>query len=245
MAPILQSRLPYDIHNSRALPGISLFEMGDWLAVDDAFADQMTERARLLTHHRSDVLALDETARSAAVELLDLVLTHAYPGAANQVVRPDGVAVVIDRDDPLGTLGHLIQEDLCILQKCGDEHVLTAAVLCFPASWTLSEKFMRPLIGIHEHVAEYDGGLAKRVQRLFDGVRVGRPMWRFNALWYQDPSLHQPRSIHDKRTQLDEAEAQYLRSERQCILRLPETGAVVFSIHTYVLARAGFEAANE
>jgi hypothetical protein len=27
----------------------------------------------------------------------------------------------------------------------------------------------------------------------------------------------------------------YLRSERQCILRLPETGAVVFSIHTTVI----------
>ena len=33
-------------------------------------------------------------------------------------------------------------------------------------------------------------------------------------------------------------EAPFLRSERQCILRLPQSGAVVFSIHTYVLARA-------
>ena len=29
----------------------------------------------------------------------------------------------------------------------------------------------------------------------------------------------------------------YLRSERQCVLRLPETRACVFSIHTYVMAR--------
>ncbi|MCY4290646.1 MAG: DUF3445 domain-containing protein, partial [Roseovarius sp.] len=27
----------------------------------------------------------------------------------------------------------------------------------------------------------------------------------------------------------------YLRSERQCILRMPKTRACIFSIHTYVL----------
>lgn len=245
MKPILQSSLPYDVHNARALPGILPFEMSDWLTIDDAFSAQMAERTRLLTQHRSDVLAMDECARAAAVELLDMVLSLTYGGVQEQVVRPDGVLVDIDRSDPLGTLGHLIQEDLCILQKIGDEHVLTGAVLCFPASWTLAEKFMRPLLGIHDQVAEYDGGIAKRVQRLFDGVREGRPMWRFNALWYEDANLHQPRSIHDKRTQMDETEGQFLRSEHQCILRLPQSGAVVFSIHTYVLARAVHEAENE
>jgi hypothetical protein len=34
-----------------------------------------------------------------------------------------------------------------------------------------------------------------------------------------------------------DAEYPYLRSERQCVLRLPKTRACVFSIHTYVLAR--------
>ena len=131
-----------------------------------------------------------------------------------------------------------MQEDLCILQKCGDEHVLTGAVLCFPASWTLSEKFMRPLIGIHDPVAEYDARLATRVQRLFDGVQVGRPLWRFNALWYSDPALHQPRSSSARREAHSAEEGAYLRSERQCILRLPRTNAVIFSIHSFVLKRA-------
>jgi len=36
---------------------------------------------------------------------------------------------------------------------------------------------------------------------------------------------------------VDIGSAPYLRSERQSILRLPDTGAVVFSIHTYVVAR--------
>jgi Haem-dependent oxidative N-demethylase, alpha subunit-like len=237
MSAILQTSLPYDPFTPKALPGISAFDMQDWLHIDDAFAGQMAERTRLLAAQRDCVLALDDSAVGAAQELLDMVLDRAYDGARDSVVRPDEVSVSVDRTDPLGTLGHLVQEDLCILQKTGDEHVLTGAVLCFPASWTLSEKFMCPLIGIHDTVDEYDASIAKRVQRLFDGVQVGRPLWRFNAFWYADPKLYQPHSIDEPRKPGDEATAPFFRSERQCIFRLPKTRAVVFSIHTYVLAR--------
>lgn len=94
---------------------------------------------------------------------------------------------------------------------------------------------MRPLIAIHDPVASYDTDIAKRVQRLFDGIKPGRPLWRFNALWYRDAELYQPRGLGDPRSAVDQGRAPFLRSERQTLLRLPETGAVVFTIHTYVL----------
>ena len=238
MPEILQERLLYDPFETWPLPGIAPTRMEDWLQRDDAFAAQMAERDRLLQDTRPDVLALDPEARPAAEELLDLVLSLVYPGASGEAHRPDGVNVPIDRDDPMGTLGRLVQEDLCILQKRGDEHVLTGAVLCFPASWSLAEKFMRPLVGIQVPVPAYDGGIARRVQRLFDGIQPGRPLWRFNALWYDDPALHQPRLENAKRARADPDTAGYFRSERQCLMRLPQTRAVVFSIHTYVLNRA-------
>jgi hypothetical protein len=120
------------------------------------------------------------------------------------------------------------------LQKQGDEHVLTGAVLCFPASWTLAEKFMKPLVRIHKPVDSYDANIAKRVQRLFDGVRVGRPVWRFNALHYADAELFHPRT-EDAPREDDYEEQRFLRSEKQVIMRLPETDAVVFAIHTFVV----------
>ena len=80
-------------------------------------------------------------------------------------------------------------------------------------------------------VAEYDADLARRVQRLFDGVRPGKPLWRFNRLSYVDPDLHQP-----TRKQQGQQE-RFIRSERQCIIRLPQTQAVVFAIHTFVVAK--------
>ena len=237
MVHVLQNSLPYDVSAPRPLPGIQPLRMQDWLIFDEAFAGQMAERDRLLRVARDDVLAMDSGAREAAGELLDLVLELKYPGAGVQVTRGDGECVAIDRNDPLGTLGRLVQEDLCILQKVGDQHVLTGAVLCFPASWTLSQKFMAPLTGIHAPVADYDAGIAARVQRMFDGVKPDRPLWRFNALWYSDPMLYQPRKADDPRDEMAAQTADYLRSERQCILRLPRTGAVVFSIHTYVVPR--------
>ncbi len=237
MTAILQTSLPYDL-SARALPGIQPLPPDGWLTRDEAFAAQMARRDQLLRARPQAVLAMDPAALPAAQELLAEVLALAYPGAGDTVQRPDGVRVRLDWDQPMRTLGHLVQEDLCLLQKRGDEHVLTAAVLCFPASWRLSEKFMQPLTGIHVPVASYDAQIAKRVQRLFDGVQVGRPLWRFNALWYDDPELFQPRSVQAPRPEMPRDQAAYLRSEKQAILRLPRCRDVVFSIHSYVLDRA-------
>lgn len=239
MTAILQTSLPYDAAEIR-LPGMAPLGMADWLLQDEAFAAQMAARARLLETRRDEVLALLPEGRAAADELLEFVLdwlaSHGtgYRLSGETVIRPDGVRIALNRADPLGTLGVLVQEDLCLMEKRGAEHVLTGAVLCFPASWRLSDKIGRPLTTIHVPVPAYDDALARRVQRLFDGVREGRPMWRFNRLHYTDPALFQPAK------QGREGAAQpYLRSERQCVLRLPETRACVFSIHSYVLAQEG------
>lgn len=239
MAPILQTTIPDDMLQTRALPGIQPVS-GSWLRVDEAYGAQMQERERLISERPKDVLFLDPNAAPAAKELLDAVLeegaAHGFDGTSH-VRCPDGRSVEIDRAEPMATLGRLVQCDLCILEKSDNEHVLTGAVLCFPASWRLSEKAGRPLTDIHIPVEEYDPALAKRVQRLFDGVQPGRALWRFNALWYEDPALFQPRSTVTPRPASDRNTAPYYRSERQTIFRLPETRAVVFAIHTLVLER--------
>lgn len=242
MTAICQKSLPdapWTQDRTRRLPGVSPLDPADWLVVDDAYAAQMAKRARILKAHRADVLALQNNALPAAQELLDTVLEHLrrkqdFEVSRTSCLRPDGVRAAINPDAPLDTLCHLVTEDMCILQKQGAEHVLTAALLCFPASWTLAEKFGHPLGTIHAPVASYTGEIAKRVQRLFDAVKPGRPLKRANALQYSDPTLYQPRRMDDRRD--DHAQGRYIRSERQCILRLPQTDAVVFSIHTRQVA---------
>ncbi len=112
MSMILQKKLPYDAMSPRPLPGIAPLEMADWLRVDEAYAAQMAERERLIGKRREAVIALDDSARMAAEELLDNVLVALLekPGFALEagvVMRPDGGAVKIDRADPLGTVGRL------------------------------------------------------------------------------------------------------------------------------------------
>jgi hypothetical protein len=233
---ILQEALPEAQRGAPGLPGVAPCAPDDWLRVDEAYAAQMACRERLMAERPEAVLWAEPGAQTAAQEVLDealaLLPSLGFDVGKVAVTCPDGRRVALDRDRPLRTLGHLVQEDICILEKCGDEHVLTGAVLCFPANWRLADKAGRPLVGIHAPVAEYDADLARRVQRLFDGVRAGRPLWRFNRLRYAEADLHQPWRRNT------DAPMRYQRSERQCILRLPKTDAVVFTIHTWVVAEA-------
>lgn len=241
MDHVFQTHLPVAPWREPAmarLPGVQPLAMSDWLVVDEAFAGQMALRDRLLAERREAVHAMTPGAQEAAEALLALVLDHLGPGYLREgrvVERPDGVRVALDAEPPLVSAARLVQEDLCLMQPGpGGEHVLTGAVLCFPASWTLAEKIGRPLTGIHHPVADYDAGMAARVQRLFDAIRPGRPLWRQNALVYADPALHQPRPEAAPRQDAPEAR-RYLRSEKQCLLRLPSSDAVAFTIHTYVV----------
>jgi hypothetical protein len=220
------------------LPSMTPVGEGEWLRVDEAYAAQLAEKTRLIAERRADVIAVLPGAEAAVAELLEVVLAEVggragYAVTLEAVTRPDRVVVVVDRGDPLLTVSRIVQEDFCIHEKRGDEHVLTAALLCFPAAWTLAEKIGRPLTSIHLPVARYDADVAARVQRMFDMVREDRPLWRANLLRYDDPTLFQPHTEANPRP-VGRPESPYRRSERQTIRRLPRTDAVVFSIHTTV-----------
>lgn len=73
------------------------------------------------------------------------------------------------------------------------------------------------------------------------GSGAGRPMWRANAFVYADPALFQPRTEAALRPEPREGPL-WLRVERQCLVRLPETGAVAFTIHTHVVPFDSLEA---
>ena len=236
---IFQKSIPYNTTYPK-LPGTRPISPDEWIICDDAFSQQMALRDELIKTRKDKVLAISDQAYEAAVELSKMALEFSikslgYQKSNDEVIRPDEVSLKIDLSDPMEFLGRLVQNDFCILQKVGEEHVLTAASLCFPASWSLEEKFLKPLIDIHTPVKEYNEEIAKRVQRLFDGLQVSRPVWRFNALFYEDPHLFQPRSINQPRKKPAPNQVNYFRSERQTLIKLPETRAIVFGIHTFVL----------
>ncbi len=243
MSAILQAALPVapwmEDHTLR-LPGTVPIALESWLQRDEVFSHQMALRDRLIAEQPEVVHAMAEGAEPAARELLAMVLGQVATDAGYRigegvVTRPDGVAVSLD-GQPLVAAGRLVQEDLVILEKPegAAEHVMTGAIVCFPSNWTLSEKFGRTLGRIHQPVESYDAEIARRVQRLFDGIREGRPIMRSNLLLYGKTDLHNPRHEHDRHHPAP-GDRRYIRVERQTFIRLPVSRAVVFGIHTYMV----------
>lgn len=224
---ICQDTLPFKpwmLDRTRKLPGIQPVPAGEWLLRDEVFDQQMAYRDHLLVTRRRQVFQATSVSLNAQKELLDTIL-HEIGGKTK---RPDGVTIDLDADFPIICAARFVQEDLLILEN----DVLSAAVLCFPASWTLAEKFGRGMVAIHGVVDEYTDDMAKRVKRMFDAIRPEQPLWRANFMIYADAELHQPRLEADCRPR---EQGRFVRVERQTLRRLPETKAVVFGIHTYVV----------
>lgn len=242
MPEICQKELPIKpwMHaHLRRLPGLNPIAPGQWLQIDDAYDAQMALRDALLRERRDAVFRQADGAEAAAAELLERILAElrhksGFTIDAHAVTRPDGRRVPIDHENPLICAARLVQEDLLILQKPDHAHVLTAAVLCFPARWKLAAKFGASVAHIHDPVTPYDDEMALRVQRMLDFIHPDRPMWRANFLLHDNPELFQPEGENTSDPWQPDIPC-WVRVERQSLLRLAESGAVVFSIHTCVV----------
>lgn len=226
---VLQKRAPYPAATARALPSLQVLDPDDWLIFDEAEAGQLALRHRLVEERGADVLATLPGSEAAQGEAVEMISAHLR--AVHGREGPDDFA----------GLAGAIQEDVVILEPREEGHVMVAGLLCFPASWMLAEKIGRVMSVIHEPVAEIGPRMDRQIERVFQGLRADRPLWRWNRLWYHDAGLFQPRSASDRREK-PEGRGQYLRSERQCLVRMPQTGCVMFTIHTYVIHAGDVEA---
>lgn len=221
-------------------PGLSPLDPSDWLPVGPDFAEQMAYREDLLQRAPHIVLAMQSGSDAAVLEMLEAVLAHLagrpdYSSTGDFLTRPDGGPVEIKRSEPLETLTRLCPADFCLLapDAVSGEYRLIAATLCFPSRWLLSEKLGKPLTAIHDPVPDYDDTLARRVNRVFEVLRVERPLVRINWLVHATPELHLPLGLSDKLvSEADPSDGLYLRTERQTLHRLARSKAVVFGIKT-------------
>ena len=250
MRIICQNKLPispWDNTATARLPGIQPLKDKTLFIVDDAFEQQMEYRDHLIKEMRLKVFELNVIAQEAAGELLTLVLknlrnTPGYSLKGSKVIRPDGKKVSLKDDNELVTAGRLVQEDLLILDwdKTLREHVLVGGVLCFPALWTLEEKMNKPMSRIHRPVEHYTEKVSKIVQRMFDNLQPDTALWRANWYLYSNPELFSPQEESlSHTTQKSFFEGNFwVRVERQTIFKLPQSNAIIFGIHTFVVHRS-------
>lgn len=236
---------PLDVKGHRLLVGTRPLDMANWIETDDRRIAELETKAELQAKIET-IHQVTDTARPAINELYELVLQN-LADHHSEIFEIDFERQTIQDkirkhtsapNEPLLALGEQLQEDFCIMQKVQAEWLLTAAVLYSPSRWYLLDKIGKNLEGIHQPVPEYQSKLGKAVEQLFDRIEVDKPLWRTNWTILDNPTNFQPSPPSlAERKQLDEIDLEqelYFRVERQTLVRLPHTGAVVFTIRTYI-----------
>jgi dimethylamine monooxygenase subunit A len=140
---------------------------------------------------------------------------------------------------PLDWVGRQMQEDLLILSgNAADEMPLVAGQLCFPNSWCLDDKMGKSFLGMHREVPLFAHYLGRSSSLLLERLKPERPVWRVNWSLKATPRLNlTPRILSEEQQEHlmreDIGARCFLRLERQTLSRLPRTGCILFTIHTY------------
>ncbi len=157
----------------------------------------------------------------------------------------------------LGLKGGLLEaamaqhEDMCLLTRFdGEEHYrLIGAAVAWPSDWQPADKMGLPLRGLHAPIAGYEEQLASGVDHFMSALKPGPIYGRCN--WFIAPTgderwlADKPSPVAFAHVNADNAgETLFVRSERQTLRRLPETGAILFTIGIYVEPLVGLNRAN-
>jgi hypothetical protein len=187
-------------------------------------------------------------------ELRDAVVTHLLDQHAEHFVRCGGI--LEDRIDgsrhdladavPLALLGRILEEDFILFQKVDGQDLITAACNAYTSSGRIVSSVGSGMHFAHDPVPGLNDQLGPRIDRVLANVQVGTPVVRFN--WFLTPISARlfPEVSHEANVAMARKAAAmlagdhrrcgdllWIRSERQTFLRLPQTMALAFGIHTY------------
>jgi dimethylamine monooxygenase subunit A len=228
--------------------GLSALDPTRWIEPDDDLPRYRDEKRQLIDTRPNDVFRATPDSLPAQRECLAALLAHLETHHPH-TYRRDGSRMyvaghTVDLTDetlpPLLRAGLMIQDDLVIMIKREAGWSIAAAHLSFPSSWSLAEKFDRPMDAIHEHVPGFQAGTrnAVMINRIFDNLLADQPAERFNwSINWRQKLFHPETGRNDS---ADPGEA-VVRVERQTLTKLPETGTIVFTIRIYLDPVALFE----
>ncbi|MBU0556581.1 MAG: DUF3445 domain-containing protein [Alphaproteobacteria bacterium] len=147
------------------------------------------------------------------------------------------VAAMIGISGGLEAAARACWEDLCIMQRAepGAPWRLTGAAVGFPTDWRLADKIGRPMAEIHAPIHGYADQLARGVDHFMEALEPDQIFARAN--WFIVPSMgwrylpEGDEAVAFAHVTADNAgETLVVRCERQTLRRLPQTGAILFTI---------------
>ena len=244
----------------------------DWLPYDDLFgntglrARQITLKASLSAERHGDIFAALPGSEDAGTETYEMV--HDHLKRHHAPVTPAIPAQPDPQLHPLDAASRLIPEDLLLLEprihatsqtpidvtppntRTPDLHPepqtlwhLCAGALAFPAHWVLADKMGLPLSAIHEPVPHYGDRLERPMDRFFNAMQIGPISARMNWSLQAGETYYAPH--RDDRSPLQASEVEhrlFLRVENQTLRKLPQSGAILFTIRTHMVPFSNWRA---
>lgn len=235
---------PYDGSKQPFTIGLAPVQEARWFDPDPLLAQHLQLKDALFRDHLDRVFRAEPGTEAAQVETFRLMAAHlpfVHPALYGEVdgavlVRASGAVVGPCGTDTPGLLSaaRLVQDDLVLMRKGDGGYRIAAAALCFPSSWSLAEKFRQPMSEIHAKVPGFAGRMGQTVDRIFDNLRDGQIIERFNWSVYDDAELHHPEA-KQLTPQVGDVDgsllaALFVRVERQTLRRLPASGDILFTI---------------
>ena len=171
-------------------------------------------------------------------------------------LSPDGDAPGRELAAMLGVEGGLPQaakahwEDMCLLTRRADDdfYRLVGAAVAFPSDWRPADKMGLPLAAMHAPIQGFAEQLASGVDHFMAKLRPGRLFGRCNWFITPTPAMRwiadAPAQTFAHVTVTNAGQALFVRSERQTLRRLPQTGAILFTIGVYVAPLGSLSARN-
>jgi hypothetical protein len=237
---------PYERGAFRWRLGLRPLDLDDWIQLGpQAHAELARKREVLDVHHATAFGAIDGVDEEAA-EVLDAIVAHLVaPGRphadrAAAALRAEAVAAARS-SHPLDAAGLLVPEDLVLLVERDGRLVVGAGSVCFPNRWDLRGKLGLALADVHAPVARLNEQLADPIDRFLERLTPERSFWRLGWGVLDTPELYQPLDgTAPPRPTDPTASDVHLRVERETLRRFPRTGAVLFTIRTYLTPLSWF-----
>ncbi len=234
---------PYDGSSEPFAIGLTQIAPEGWIETDDDLEHYLAEKDRLTTEDREAVFQAVNGSESAQAEALNVLVAHLLDNHAATYARHDNTLTFLNRripldapQPPLLTAGSLIADDLVLLENRDGGWRVTAGYVAFPSSWSLKEKAGKTIGEIHGPVPDFEPGSRNDglINRMFDRIAPGRVVERFNWSIYPEADLDWPpeKGARLARQHFDPA-SNFIRVERQTLRKLPETGAMLFTIRIY------------
>ncbi len=214
--------------------GLQALKNESWLHVDEDHASQTALKKELLAHQRHDVLATlpgSEPAQQVVLDLVEQELADRYPDLETEPIHAN--------KNPIARAASLIQEDLVLMQRVAGDFKLTAACICFPSGWNLTEKVGHSVSHIHLPVPDLNNRIGPSIDRFFDNLNPSKKVQRFNWGIFDDDALFQPEWKRQERPPSTPITTEtigdnfFFRVERQTLQRLPGSEDILFTIRIF------------